>query len=187
METEAAKVMWARSMDLIGAQYTSILGDGDAAVLSALNTLQPYGADVTIEKRECINHMSKRMFKGLEKMVKEWSTKGKDTCKTSTSSKPQVTTSLSGKGKLTSAKMKKWSQYYRNALVKHAPDVGFTHHATWAIFSHNISTFDDPHHDHCDIDWCCHQQAMAEGVDPEQRWKEGKHNLPTKCQQFISL
>ena len=50
METEAAKVMWLRSMDLMDAQYTSILGDGDAAVLSALNTMQPYGADVTIEK-----------------------------------------------------------------------------------------------------------------------------------------
>ena len=174
METEAAKVMWARSMDLIGAQYTSILGDGDAAVLSALNTLQPYGADVTIEKRECINHMSKRMFKGLEKVVKESSTKGN----ASTSSKPQVTTSLSGKGKLTTAKMKKWSQYYRNAVVKNAPDVEATRHAIWAIFFHNISTFDDPHHDHCDIDWCYHQQAMAEGVDPEQRWKAGKHDPP---------
>ena len=40
-------------------------------MLSARNILHPYGADVTIEKWECINHMSKRMFKGLEKVVKE--------------------------------------------------------------------------------------------------------------------
>ena len=50
METEAAKLMWARSVELMDAKYTSLLGDGDAAVLSALNTLQPYGADVTIMK-----------------------------------------------------------------------------------------------------------------------------------------
>ena len=48
METEAAKVMWDRSVKLMNAQYTSILGDGDAAVISALNTLQPYGADVVV-------------------------------------------------------------------------------------------------------------------------------------------
>ncbi len=57
METEAAKVMWARSVELLNAEYTSLLGDGDAAVLSALNTLRPYGADVEIVKHECINHI----------------------------------------------------------------------------------------------------------------------------------
>ena len=62
------EVMWVRSMDLMGAQYTSILGDGDAAVMSALNTMQPYGADINIEKHECINHMAQRMFKGGERV-----------------------------------------------------------------------------------------------------------------------
>ena len=37
METEAAKLMWARSVELMDTEYTSLLGDGDAAVLSALN------------------------------------------------------------------------------------------------------------------------------------------------------
>ena len=60
METEVAKLMWARSVELMDAKYTSLLGDSDAAVLSALNALQPYGADVTIMKQECINHISKR-------------------------------------------------------------------------------------------------------------------------------
>ena len=65
METEAAKLLWARSVELMDAEYTSLLGDGDVAVLSALNTLRPYGADVMILKQECINHISKRMFRGL--------------------------------------------------------------------------------------------------------------------------
>ena len=70
METEAAKVMWARSAELLNAEYTSLLGDADAAVLSALNTLCPYGVDMEIVKHECINHISKRMYWGLEKVVK---------------------------------------------------------------------------------------------------------------------
>ena len=120
--TCSAKVMWARSMDLMGVQYTSILGDG--ALMSALNTMQPYGADINIEKHECINHMAKKMFKGLEKVVKESATKGKG--------KGQGQ-GLSGKGKLTFSRMKAWSQYYRNAIVKHDPNINATRHAIWAI------------------------------------------------------
>ena len=141
-----------------------LLGDGDAAVLSALNTLRPYGADVEIVKHECINHISKRMYRGLEKVVKD--------------AKSAVGCGLGGKGKLTQVRMKKWSQYYRNAGVKHAPDVDKTRDAIWAIYQHSVSTEDDPQHDNCDVDWCWWQQAMAAGVDPEERRREGRHDLP---------
>ena len=179
METEAAKIMWARSVDLFDAKYTSILGDGDAAVLCALNNLLPYGADAPIEKHECINHMGKRMFKGLEKIVKESAKKGKD--KDTGGGKPKKqrgVTSLSGKGKLTNVRMKCWSQYYRNAIVKHAPNVEATRNAIWAILYHSWSTADDPHHDHCDPDWCFYQQARAEGIEPEEKRKLTKHDTP---------
>lgn len=179
METEAAKIMWGRSVDLMDAQYTSILGDGDAAVISALNTMQPYGAHVAVEKQECINHMSKRMFKGLENVLKESTAHAKEArIKAKQTATTSVTTSLSGKGKLTAVRMKKWSQYYRNAIVKNAPDVEATRHAIWAIFFHSVSTAEDPHHSHCDPEWCFFQQATAEGVDPEQKRKEGKHDPP---------
>ena len=160
METEAAKLMWAQSVELMDAEYTSLLGDGDAAVLSALNTLRPYGADVMILKQECINHISKRMFRGLAMAVKA------------------PGGSLSGKGKLTQVRMKKWSTYYRNAIVKHAPDVVATRAAIWAIYLHSVSTLDEPQHDDCDVDWCWWQQAMAAGVDPEAFWQEGRHDPP---------
>ena len=111
METEDAKIIWARSVDLFDAKYTSILGDGDAAVLCALNNLQPYGADAPIEKHECINHMGKRMFKGLEKIMKESGKKGKGKDTGGGKPKKQIgVTSLSGKGKLTAVRMKCWSQ-----------------------------------------------------------------------------
>ena len=61
--------MWGRSVDLMDAQYVSILGDGDAAVMSALNSLQPYGARVVVEKQQCISHLSKRMYKGLDNIM----------------------------------------------------------------------------------------------------------------------
>ena len=61
---ETAKIMCARSVDLFDAKYTSILLDGDAAIVCALNNLQPYGADVPIEKHECINHMGKKNVQG---------------------------------------------------------------------------------------------------------------------------
>lgn len=179
METAAAKIMWARSVELMDAHYTSILGDGDAAVMSALNTLQPYGAHVVIEKHECINHVSKRMYKGLEKAIKESSMQTKDArSKAKSSTKTPATTSLGGKGRLTAHRMKKWSQYYRNAIIKNSPDVEATRHAIWAIFFHSVSTPEDPHHAHCDPDWCYHQQAVAEGVDPEEKRKEVAHDQP---------
>ena len=147
---EAAKLMWARSVELMDAEYTSLLGDGDAAVLSALNTLRPYGADVMILKQECSNHISKRMFLGLAMAVKA------------------PGSSLSGKGKLTQVRMKKWSTYYLNAIV------AATRAAIWAIYLHSVSTLDEPQHDDCDVDWCWWQQAMAAGVDPEAFWQEGR-------------
>ena len=152
METEAAKVMWARSVELLNAEYTSLLGDADAAVLSAQ---RPYGADVEIVKHECINHISKRMYRSLEKVVKD--------------AKSAVGCGLGRKGKLTQVRMKKRSQYYRNAVVKHAPNVAKTRDAIWAIYQHSVSTEDDPQHDNCDVDWCWWQQAMAAGVDPQER------------------
>ena len=33
METEEAEVMWARSVVLLNAEYTSLLGNGDAAAI----------------------------------------------------------------------------------------------------------------------------------------------------------
>ena len=60
--------MWARSVDLFDAKYTSILGDGDAAAICAYNSQQPYGADAPIEnmsastiwEKEC-SRVSKRL------------------------------------------------------------------------------------------------------------------------------
>ena len=70
METAGAKLLWSRSVDVTSFRYTALLGDGDAAVLDCLNRTVPYPG-ITIQKEEYINHVSKRMFKGLETVVKE--------------------------------------------------------------------------------------------------------------------
>ena len=45
------------------------LGDGDSKVLDALEA-KPYGDNVKIETEECINHVEKRMMRGLNEIQK---------------------------------------------------------------------------------------------------------------------
>ena len=77
-----------------------------------------------------------------------------------------LTTTLSGKGR---DRMKKWSSYYRKAIVENAPDADAAHHAVWAIFFH---------HSFCSDTWCYWRQAQLEGVDPAVKLKQMKHDTP---------
>ena len=61
--------------------YTALLGDGDAAVMDSLNAVEPYSS-VTVAKEECINHVAKRMYKGLEKIVKDGNAEQSSLCST---------------------------------------------------------------------------------------------------------
>ena len=174
--------------------------DGDAAVMAALSTASPY----PVTKKECINHVAKRMFNGLERIVKDVnaevkgnkvatsvktatagpskkvkagpSQKGVDS--TSRAATALLMTTLSGKGRLTHVRMKKWSTYYRKAIVENAPDVEAARHAVWAIFFHSLSTPDDPHHSFCSDSWCYWRQAQIEGMDPAVKFKLVKHDTP---------
>ena len=65
MEMEGAKILWKRSVDVGGFRYTSLVGDGDASVIESVNAIDPYHW-VTVVKEECINHVTKRIYKGLE-------------------------------------------------------------------------------------------------------------------------
>ena len=61
METEAAVVMWGRSLQLHNFQYMEMLGDGDGKAHGKVNGLHPYRPEVSIKKIECVNHVTKRM------------------------------------------------------------------------------------------------------------------------------
>ena len=198
METAGAKLLWSRSVDVTSFRYTSLLGDGDAAVLDILNTTVPYPG-INIQKEECINHVSKRMFKGLERVVKEVNAevkvnkarvggmdeatpakkgRGKAAATNSDRATALLLTTMGGKGRMTGDRMKKWSSYYRKAIVENAPDVKAARDAVWAIFFHSVSTVDDPHHSRCSPSWCFWQQALAEGIDPEEKFAQTKHDVP---------
>ena len=198
METAGAKLLWSRSVDVTSFRYTSLLGDGDAAVLDILNTTVPYPG-INIQKEECINHVSKRMFKGLERVVKEVNAEvkvnkarvggmdaatpakkghGKAAATNSDRATALLLTTMGGKGRMTGDRMKKWSSYYRKAIVENAPDVKAARDAVWAIFFHSVSTVDDPHHSRCSPSWCFWQQALAEGIDPEVKFAQTKHDVP---------
>lgn len=43
------------------------MGDGDAAVMDALSTISPY----PVCKEECINHVTKYMFSGVERIFRD--------------------------------------------------------------------------------------------------------------------
>ena len=67
MEAAGAVDMWSRSVDLHKAQYVEFIGDGDCSSYRDVVRSAPYGADVSIEKVECVGHIQKRMGGRLRK------------------------------------------------------------------------------------------------------------------------
>ncbi|KAK7101737.1 hypothetical protein V1264_020074 [Littorina saxatilis] len=76
MEVEAARVLWGRSVSRHNLRYTVILSDGDTKTFQELSKIKPYGDQVTIEKEECINHVSKRLGTALRNLVTDCRKKG---------------------------------------------------------------------------------------------------------------
>lgn len=72
MEVTAAGVLRRCSLDY-KFRYATVVSDGDSKVFSHLKETAVYGKDVTIEKEEFINHVSKRIRRALRKLVKDTS------------------------------------------------------------------------------------------------------------------
>lgn len=72
MEMKAAEILWTRSIRLCNMRYTTLLSDGDAKTHHHLQQLQVYGEGIDIRKEECVNHVAKRVGKGLQNIVREW-------------------------------------------------------------------------------------------------------------------
>jgi len=65
MEVRAAEIMCKRSIEKNKMRYKYIISDGDTNTFSNLELVKPYGPHFVIEKLDCINHIIKRMGKGL--------------------------------------------------------------------------------------------------------------------------
>lgn len=61
---------------MFGLSFTAILSDGDLKIFMYLKEKQVYGANIIIQKEECVNNVSKRLGTALRKVVPEWRTKG---------------------------------------------------------------------------------------------------------------
>ncbi|KAH9371996.1 hypothetical protein HPB48_022807 [Haemaphysalis longicornis] len=64
MEVEAALLLFQRSLEKHKLRYTTMLSDGDSKTYHALTTNEVYGY-IKVAKKDCINHVHKRMFAAL--------------------------------------------------------------------------------------------------------------------------
>ena len=115
-------------------RYRSVQSDGDANTITAIHTLNPYLGS-TVEKQECVNHVAKRVGKGLRTAVDDVKQK-------------RITLGGKGEGQLTEKKMTRQQKYYRKAVLSHS-DVPSMRLAIWATIEHCSSTDDDLKHSHC--------------------------------------
>lgn len=142
MEVQAAGVIFSRSVELHKLQYVTMLCDGDAKAYNHVAALQLYDKDVS--KEDCVNHVAKRLYAGIEKLKR--AKKG-----------------LGGQGKLTIVIMKKIT-YCATALKRNAPDVTAMQRGVYATLLHMYSTDEEPWLIVCpkgEDSWCHHNRHLA--------------------------
>ena len=148
MEVDAVIEMFQRSESLHELKYENCVGDGDSKTFKAILDSQPYG-NFTIKKKECIDHVQKRMGTRLRNLKKK--TKG-----------------LGGKGKVTGKLIDELSIYYGLAIRRNHHSVEKMRNEIYATLDHKLSTDDEPKHDKCsrgENSWCSWQKAQATGSD----------------------
>ncbi|EEC01680.1 hypothetical protein IscW_ISCW000307 [Ixodes scapularis] len=66
MEVVAEGVISSRSLKLHKLQYATMLSDNDSKAFTHIAGLGLYDKD--IQKEDCVNHLAKRMYSGMEKL-----------------------------------------------------------------------------------------------------------------------
>ncbi|XP_029168072.1 uncharacterized protein LOC114938336 [Nylanderia fulva] len=164
MEVDAVIEMFQRSNSLHNLKYANYVGDGDSKTFKGIMDSEPY-ADFTVMKKECIDHVQKRMGTRLRNLKKN--TKG-----------------LGGKGKLTGKLIDELSIYYGLAIRRNHDSVEKMRNEIYATLFHKISTDEKPQHEKCpsgENSWCSWQKAQAIGnVDY-------KHKPPLSTSVFEAI
>lgn len=171
METHGAKEIFKNSVSAYNVRYTKYLGDGDSKGFQSVKELKPYGADVQIDKLECIGHIQKRMGTRLRKLKSD--NKGIKLA----DGKP-----LNGKNRLSSSVIDQIQAYYGQAIRK-SDTVEEMKQAIWALFYHKSSSDDNPQHGLCPKgaeSWCKFQRSLVTG----ETYKHN-NNIPTVIMEFI--
>ena len=149
MEVDAITEMFARSDQLLGVKYATYIGDGDTKTFSAILKSNPY-EDVTVQKKECVGHVQKRMGTRLREVKKKIAGLGGK-----------------GSGKLTDNLIKELTIYYGLAIRRNPHSESEMKKAIWATFDHKCSTDENPKHDNCppgENSWCKWRVAEAQGT-----------------------
>jgi len=61
MEIDAVVEMFMRSVEKHGVKYDTYIGDGDCKTFKGILDINPYGGSLTVQKKECVGHVEKRM------------------------------------------------------------------------------------------------------------------------------
>lgn len=167
MEVEGAKIMFARSVPQYNVRYVDYLGDGDSNAYKAVCEAMPYGADVVIQKQECVGHVQKRMGARLRDL------KNRKRGQKLSDGKP-----LTGKGRLTDMAMKKLQIFYGLAIRRNTNSLEAMQAAVWAVYFHVKSSNKKPTHQLCskgDNTWC---KFLAASRNKELYEHEKHFHLP---------
>ena len=144
MEVDAVVEMFKRSEDLHGLKYCQYIGDGNSKTFKGILDAKPYG-NYTVTKKECIDHVRKRMGTRLRNLKKN--VKG-----------------LGGKGKLTGKLIDELTLYYGLAIRQNTNCVTSMKKEIFATLYQKMSTNDKPQHKDCPKghnSWCSWQKAKA--------------------------
>lgn len=121
MEVDGMKQIFQRSVAERKVHYLSYIGDGDTKTFKEISESQPYGADISIEKIECVGHIQKRMGTRLRKL------------KTNLQKKLSDGKTIGGKGRLIDSLIDKLTPHYGNAIRGNKDSAYDMRKNIWAI------------------------------------------------------
>lgn len=174
MEGAGAVKMFGRSIEKNNLRYTSYIGDGDTSSFNEVVASQPYGADIVIDKKECVGHVQKRMGNRLRTLRQ--------------SKKGAVLSDggkIMGKGRLTDKAINTLQNYYGMAIRQNTDSIYAMKKSVWAVLYHN-SKIDDlkERHKFCPRtpnSWCLWQSDQLTG---ESKYKV-KLSLPLAINELL--
>lgn len=167
METAIAQIIWSRSLEIHNFRYMYMVCDGDSKSHNDVKNIyadEP-GNDPQVEKRDCVGHIGKRMYRAL------------DNFRTKTKGKLSDGKSVGGaKGRLTGGQngaVGRLSDLYRKAIYENVDPnarsreevsvgVATMHKAIQAVLHHSTKIVDDDvRHKYCPLDGFCQYKTTG--------------------------
>ncbi|GFV18714.1 uncharacterized protein TNCV_4756011 [Trichonephila clavipes] len=128
----------------------------DCKTFSYLCQKKVYGPDIVIRKKECINHVSKRLGTVLRSNVKDCRAQS-----ISLGAKPH--------GSLKEATIKKLTTYFQKAILRNKGHVNAMKTTIYGTLLQSIFTDTKPQHSKCptgENSWSFYQSVIANGEKP---------------------